>query len=521
MSEFTSIHDESVLGVLSMFDRLIFKGHLLDFFPKGAFKRFLSKQRVLLLDYKDYVTKTTEKVRSHVEEIAQETGRPVIYLPSSSTHSSGQSKDDIARAIAERDGIDEGLVCILKVLENCKTFKLNKNEDTGKLELIPKSSKCLYYYLYTIDNEFGWMHIRIQTWFPFEIQVYINGREWLSRQLDKAGIHYVRYENCFLQIADVERAQRMCDRFVKKKNLVRVLKSIALRINPILPKIRRAGFRSYYWVTHQCEYATDIMFKDRASLVEIFPDLIRHSSQNFSAEDVLMFLGRKLHGNFKGEVTTDLKKRQQGYRVKHRMKGNSIKMYDKLSVLRVETTINNPGEFKILKVEQTAEGTTPPRWVPMAKRVANLWRYADVSMKANERYLNALAHVEAKGKVVKELDDLCRSRTVGERRYAKFNPVASTDVEVFKAVMAGDHTINGFRNCDVVRRLFPKQAADPEERRRRSARVSRLIAKLRGHRLISKVRDSRLYRVTDHGYRVMLAVLRFRETEFPAVYQQA
>lgn len=40
-----------------------------------------------------------------------------------------------------------------------------------------------------------------------------------------------------------------------------------------------------------------------------------------------------------GEVTTDLKRRLEGRRVKHRMKRNSIKMYDKDSVLRVETSM--------------------------------------------------------------------------------------------------------------------------------------------------------------------------------------
>lgn len=519
MTKFTILHQEAILGVLSMFDRLIFKGHLLDFFPEGAFKRYLWRQRVLLVDFKEYVKKATAQVRAHLEGIAREAGRPSIYLKSASTHASEQSKEDVARKIAQEDGISEGLVCILSVLEMCTTFEVKKKKETGKLDVVSEPGKCLHYYLYYVDPEFGWMHIRIQTWFPFAIQVYINGREWLSRQLDKADIGYVRYDNCFLRIDDVGRAQNICNRLIKKRNLVRVLGSISSRINPLLPTIRRAGFRSYYWVIDQCEYATDIMFRDRESLEAFYPDLVEHASHHFSADDVMSFLGRKMHGNFKGEVITDLKKRPQGYRVKHRMKGNSIKIYDKVSVLRVEATINNPREFKILKVKQTEEGPKR-RWVPMAKRVANLWRYADLSLNANSRYLNALALVEAKGNVIKELDGLCQGRTVDGRRYAKFNPVASKDAEVFKAVMAGDHVINGFRNRDLAQRLFPGQTATPEESRRRCARVSRLIAKLRGHKLISKVKDSRLYRVTDHGYRVMVAALRFRGFDFPVVYQQ-
>ena len=98
------------------------------------------------------------------------------------------------------------------------------------------------------------------------------------------------------------------------------------------------------------------MFKDRQSLREIYPEMVEHALVNFNASDVMTFLGRKLTGNFRGEIITDTKKRPQGVRIKHRMKKNSLKMYDKWSVLRVETTMNNPREFKIYReVERCGE----------------------------------------------------------------------------------------------------------------------------------------------------------------------
>jgi hypothetical protein len=69
-----------------------------------------------------------------------------------------------------------------------------------------------------------------------------------------------------------------------------------------------------------------------------------------------------LHGNFKGEVKSDLKKRPEGWRIKHWMKGNTLKMYDKWNVLCIETTVNNAREFKVLKSTDDAR-----RWVPMGK----------------------------------------------------------------------------------------------------------------------------------------------------------
>ncbi len=284
--------------------------------------------------------------------------------------------------------------------------------------------------------------------------------------------------------------------------------------------IKGAGLGSYYWVVDQCEYATDEMFADRASLLAIFPDLVEHALLHTSSENVMRFLGRKLHGNFKGEVTTDLKKRPEGWRIKHRMKRNSIKMYDKWSVLRIETTINNPREFKVLRVIPTPEGRKR-RWKPMNKGVANIWRYSQVGRQANQRYLTALAQAQLKGEAVQELDDLCRRRSKNGKRFARFNPVSQQDAALFASVLAGEHAINGFRNRDLRSRLYDHPPSSPEQAKRRCARVSRLIAKLRGHGLVAKVKNAHLYRVTARGHRIMSAAISFRLSDFPLAFQDA
>jgi hypothetical protein len=102
----------------------------------------------------------------------------------------------------------------------------------------------------------------------------------------------------------------------------------------------------------QCEYATDVMFKSREALQSVYKDFVDPALLSFNCEDIMTFMGRKMHPAFSGEIVSDIKKRPQGVRIKYRMKTNSIKMYDKYSVLRVETTINDPHEFKICHVKQ-------------------------------------------------------------------------------------------------------------------------------------------------------------------------
>ncbi|MGQ9834209.1 MAG: hypothetical protein ACUVRJ_10525, partial [Candidatus Villigracilaceae bacterium] len=126
---------------------------------------------------------------------------------------------------------------------------------------------------------------------------------------------YKRYDNCFTKIDDLQADQAFCDRF-HYWDRPPLLNALAKRVNPILGTLTQAGFGSYYWVVDQCGLATDLMFKDHDSLQAILPDLFEHAILRSACQDTLRLLGRKLHGNFKGDATIALKKRPEGWRVK-------------------------------------------------------------------------------------------------------------------------------------------------------------------------------------------------------------
>jgi hypothetical protein len=157
-----------------------------------------------------------------------------------------------------------------------------------------------------------------------------------------------------------------------------------------------------------------------------------------SAEDALRFLGRKPNGHYQGDATADLKRRPEGLRVKFRMKRNSIKMYDKWSVLRIETTIDNPREFKILR---RVRGSL--RWMRMAKGVTNFWRLNQLGQSANARFLQALGSIQPTHQAAVELDRLSRGRIVGHKRVARLNPVSPDNARLFAAALHGRHLLNG------------------------------------------------------------------------------
>ena len=242
-------------------------------------------------------------------------------------------------------------------------------------------------------------HARIQTWFPFSIQICLNGREWLARSLDAAGVGYVQRDNCFTRLDNPKRAQRLMERQVQAA-WPELLNAIARSLNPQHATMFRACPIEYYWSTHQSEWATDILFRNSRSLAWLYPRLIHHGLTTFFSRDVMRFLGRNIPatGNIptrlQAEVVSDMKTRPEGVRIKHRLGESSIKMYDKQgSVLRVETTINDAADFKSFR---TPEGKpeADKAWYPMRKGIADLHRRAETSQAANDRYLRALASVQ-------------------------------------------------------------------------------------------------------------------------------
>jgi hypothetical protein len=203
---FEDVHRDRITGSLAMFDRMIFKGHLSALYKQDGARCFLWTQGVALKDFTDYAKATTERIANNARKLVTDAGRPVISFDHVKTRNRTQHKDDLAKSIAERDGITEGIVCLISAVESCYSFQVRKRYASGKLELFRRERKCLHHYLYLIDPEFGFMHVRMQGWIPYECQIYINGREWLARALDRAGIGYVRYDNSLLAIDDLHAA---------------------------------------------------------------------------------------------------------------------------------------------------------------------------------------------------------------------------------------------------------------------------------------------------------------------------
>lgn len=511
MQGFLKRHEDRVVGVLSGFDRLLFRGTLRCLEYQDGVEAFLATHRVLIKDFGKFAEGLSHEVKEHAKAYAQERGRPLIYLPSTTT-----SKEDTARRIMKEDRIEEGLICVLSCVEPCMSFSVRGSRQTKQIELVRATRKCLFLYFYFLDREFGLFHVRLQTWLPMPMQVCLNGREYLACRMRRAGIGHEQRDNCFTRIDDLPRAQKMLSD-LERRQWASFLSALARRLNPLMQPKHRLRLRSYYWTIRESEYATDVIFKNPAALKEIYPSLVKHAIEQFSCQDVMRFLGRGTNSRFQGEVSGNVKHRVEGVRIKHWVEENSIKMYDKEgSVLRVETTINNPRRFRVLR-PAIRQGRSCLGWIPMRKSVADTSRRAELGLAANGRYLEALGVVGAPAPTRHLLDPVSKPITREGRPYRALRPIAPEEAKLFGILSSGEFLLQGFRNQDVRRRFLPTPSDDPLARKQASGKITRLFRLLRAHGLIKKVSHTSYYRVTSKGSEVMTTALKLRELELAKI----
>ena len=425
------------------------------------------------------------------------------------------SKEALVRKLLAEKPVKEGLICGLSCVEPCVTFTVRRDREKRQLRLLPRDATCLHFYFYFLDRNFGLMHIRLQSWLPLSIQVCVNGREWLARQMQREGIAYEQKDNCFTQIRDLARAQALMDRLVTLP-WAKLLNRWAQAVNPWLAARARPRLRSYYWTVREGEYATDLMFRTPEVLAEVYPALCRHALEQFSSPQVLRFLGRRTNTLFNGEVCSTHERRVEGVCVKHRVEENSIKMYDKQgSVLRVETTLNNPARFRVYRTVRRKERKVKG-WYPLRKGIVDLRRRVELSRGANARYLDALALVGDSQPAHRLLDPVSQPVTT-PRRYRALRPISPQESAVFATVLRGEFHLQGVRNRDLRAALSPSPPHDLVQRRRAAAQATRHLRLLCAHGLIHRVGRTYYYRPTQKGQQVMNTALKFRQTDFAAL----
>ncbi len=503
------LYQDKIVGAIRGLDRIRFRGTLRWLATQQGLRTFMSHTHILLKDFSRWVDGLTSLIRGSAEQRARELGIEVRYLTSA-----GVDKESLAREIAQAQGITQGSICLFSVVEPCRAPMVKGDKATQKLDVVMASRKCVWLYHYFDDPTLGFGHVRLQSWVPFNVFICLNGRHWLERQLQKQGLGYLKDGNCFPWLEDIEAAQRLLNEQLQSP-WAEILNRLTLSSCPALPQVLRPLRPEYYWSADETEWATDIMFQSPAALEALYPSLLHHAMRVSDSPSVMRYLGRthispsgRIKGRVPQEVRSECRKLQEGFRVKHWLNHNSVKVYNKGGrILRIETTINHPRDFKVFRPPED-KVQRPASWQRMRKGVSDLHRRCEISDQCNERYAEALASAQVKEKLQAVVTPACNRIQKDGKSYRGLNPWQEQDYQLLRFLAQGEQALNGFRNKDLRRWLYPQaRDADPQQQRKYAGRTTRRIKLLRVHGLVRKVAKENRYVLTAQGQKFACALM--------------
>lgn len=490
-------------GVLSCYDRIVITGSLYPFCYAQGMTHYLYQKGIRIFDYAQFAEPLRERIRENAEALAQANGVKIEFTRSGKKDFRKESR--IQKMLKER-GEQPGLVHIFGAMEACSSYRPWHDKVTGKTYLKSDSSKCMTYYFYFMDEQLGLCYLSVPTWCPFRLQFYFNGHNWLANQLKQRGIACKMLDNAFVHIDNYAVANQLANEF-DVEILHQRLDEFAQQYCPVVTQLNAstgsAQRLTYYWSIMQSEYATDLVFKSRDALQAFYPFLLETLTHAVKPADLATFLGRKMNGNYQGELGNRFNRRWIGTRIKHQMDPVSIKMYDKFNlILRIETTVNNVAFFKQYRQVQHHDGSATMHWAPMKKTIHSLPALRELLLAANQRYLKFISFIATPQVGVKQLHRLAETKTEDQHHHKGFNLFSEEDTCLFRSLLQGEFFISGFTNKQLRTQYLATKSA---------SQVTRLLKRLRMHGVIKKVGKRYKYYLTDFGRQTAAMALKLRE----------
>jgi len=492
MELLTDRYQDKISGVLSCFDRIVLTGTIPGIcFSKGM-TSYLYSKNIKIFDYKEFAQKLREELRTNTEEIAEENNIEIEYI-----NKKGIRKEDIIQKKIKKRGDHPGLIAIISTMETCTEYKPWHDKKTHRTFLKGGTGKCLHYYFYFIHEVLGLMYVRLPTWCPFRAQVYFNGHNYLATKLREENIDYHMIDNAFSRISNFERAQEIADN-LSPEELHEILDEIASRYCPFLKTFNS----KYHWSIMQVEYATDIVFKIKEDLQNIYDELVATAIHTVKPDNISTFLGKKLDPRYQDELGNNYHVRIEGSCIKHKMGKNSIKMYDKhKKVLRIETTSNDISFFKNYRKVEHKDGTVSHKNAPMKKNIYSLSPLKNILLASNRRYLEFISAIDDKSIGKKKLEKVSNRTIKKEIGFKGINFFSKDDQEILEVVARGEFNLSGFQRKNLCQLLLSKS----------KYQVSRILQRLRAFGLIKKIGRTYKYYLTKLGKEVIATATKLRE----------
>jgi hypothetical protein len=440
----------------------------------------------------EVLTSRTAPYRAWVARYAEERGIPLLAAPR------GARKEEVVAPYYRRFKGDEGVACILTSVEQGRSFVsyAPRHAPSGgdpNYRLIHACRKrFLHYYFYLVDPVLGPMSLRVGSFLPFTLAIFLNGHSFLARELARAGVAFRKDDNAFTAVADTAAlaaaAGRLTPRLVERR-----CDLWAGRLAPSFRPAERAALPlGYRYSVAQIELATDVVFKRAAPLRALFRRAAELGVLLGGADRTTHLFGRRITRRYAGKLQTVLDRRNEGQPIlRSYYRSSFVKQYEKGDrLLRTETCLNDTHDLGI------------------GRRLEHLPELRERMAATNARYLEAQAELLASTVDAGDLAGLARPVLVGRRRVPGLRLEDDRVIRLLEALLHPGTFVADWTAREVRARLLARHHLDEAAYRPGQHRYD--LGKLRAHGLVERVGTSRRYRLTARGLRLGVLLVKLR-----------
>jgi hypothetical protein len=447
-AELLQRYQQDIVGVLGCFDRVVVTGTLTEVAYPEALAGVLHREGIRCFDLGQFAEPLRLRIRDNALAQARAAGGEVPDL----AKSKGVRQEALLEQVLAQRGRQPGLGHVLSVMESCPTFKPWHDKTTGRSGLKLAPGKCATDYFDLMDEELGLMSVRVPPWLPCRLPIYCNAPHWLARQLHREGIAFRMEDNALVECADWPRAHELVQGFAVAR-WEKKFHELAARFCPVVEKFTQG----YHWSVMQVEYTLDVVFTKRERLVPLSEQLSREAVRTVRVPALARFWDKRFAPE--AQAGSDFKTLVAGPRIKHGLGRQSLKMYDKGQVLRIEAASNAITFFRHHRKVVSRDGHEQYKLAALKKSIYSLADVVGILAAVCRRSLDFLGTLADDTAQRHELDRISRRvRDEQHRPWRGFNLFLQEDLRVLLAVLRGEFLIHGLSNRR-LRAMLPDQTA--------------------------------------------------------------
>jgi len=493
MELFTKLFGDLLLFVYHCFDRIVIHGYLSGLSRPEQVVHFFRKVVGIPVLSKEILSQRTADYQNWVEAFARNHSIPIEWAEK------GVRKEDYVlpwlRRMTTRNAY--GVYFIFKSMEQGPSFRVSvpkyPTKDPNHRILARQRSRFTHDYFYIRDEVLGPMVMRVATFFPFQTTYYLNGHNFIERELNRAQVGFRKNDNAFLAIDDVAALQAAADRL--SPDIIRErLDYWTLILGPKFSvKERKRVKLSRFYAISQIEYCRNFIFKRNFPIHKLFERGCELGLWRLTAHKITEIFGARLHRRLPGKLATVIDQIEHGHHVfRAYFKHAFLKQYEKFATfLRNELCSNNLNDFGLKKGLDNLDAVRQTFKV-ITSRFAGF----------QAQWLNV--HVD-----FPLLQRIALPITIGSVRYPGIKIHDRRVIRLLEVLLHGGTHVGGWTAKEIhqsVRTTFGLSE--------RSYGLNQLrydLRKLKGHGLLERDGSRYAYRLTPKGVQVALLFLFFHK----------